>query len=324
MHIKLFLPYTIRKEKEKKHGLALIIVNTNFQQLPLRDCADEDLSNLEMVWKKLGYRVRKVEDKTADDIKKIFKEIKEGGDSEDAIQQGDDSFVCCISSHGTWDPALGTDVVYGVDGVQIEEDRMIIKKGVMGTEAVGKDEVHKVNGKQMEVECHVITKGAVDIKELAYSELSSLNCPKLKEKPKLFFIQACRGKFHPGIAADDETKDKKYMSTAPKRLARETDFLFAYATVRKRKAYRNEGDPTRPIGSFFITYLCQYLQKYASRLPLVPILEVVSQQHALEDPFEVGTVITRQSPNFSSSLRGPVFFSDEARKQYEKGMLSAL
>ena len=308
----LFLPYTINKKKEEKHGLALIIVNETFRHHPehpekevlsTRDCADQDLGRLNKLWTSLGYHVRVERDLTAEQIKSLFDDIRAEGDAKSTIQKGDDSFVCCISSHGTWDPALGTDVVYGVEGV------WLVKEG------------------------QVVVKGAVDIKALAYEKLSPLQhgCPKLKGRPKLFFTQACRGKDH-GRVTDDGTMGTGKVFMPPKRLPRETDFLFAYATAPGNKAYRNpsDGEPHRPYGSFFITYLCQYLDDYAHKLPLVPILEALSQQQtALEEPYDVhtkdgNTVIARQSPNFSSSLRGPVFFFNDARKRYKKRMLSDL
>lgn len=254
-----------------------------------RECADKDLDKLRTLWEFLGYRVRWEENQTAEEIKRIFNEIRTEGDPAKTIQEEDDSFVCCISSHGAWDPTLGTDVVYGVEGVWLEK------------------------------EGQVVVEGALDIKALAYDKLSPLQegCPKLKECPKLFFTQACRGKEHGRIAEDGTMGTEKQFT--PKRLQRETDFLFAYPTAPGCKSYRDTSD-----GSFFITYLCQYLKIYASELPLVPILEAVSQKQALDDPFELSNVKTRQSPNFTSSLRGPVFFCNEARKRYKKKMLSGL
>ena len=113
------------------------------------------------------------------------------------------------------------------------------------------------------------------------------------------------------------------MFTPPKRLTQETDFLFTYATALSCKAFQSN------VGSLFITDLCQSLESYASKLPLDHILESVSQKQAMIEPHHVkksdGTQTkekTRQSPNFYSSLRGPVFFSNDARKQYEEGILS--
>ena len=282
-----FLPYFMSKKKE--HGLVLIIANENFRchpdnpkrkALSWRPSARADVDRLSEVWAFLGYRVRVERDKTAEQMKRLFDEIRAGGDPAMTIQEGDDSFVCCISSHGTWDPALGTDVVYGVEGFRMEKD--------------GQD----------------VVKGAVDIRAIAYEKLSD-GCPQLKGQPKLFVIQACRGGKHGRVASSTESRTD---------IPPETDFLFVYATAPGKRAYR---DNLR--GSFFITDLCTLLRKYAHEHDLVSILQAVNQKETvLDDPYKLhdykGDIIqkTRQSPNFSSSLRGPVFFSNEARKRYKK------
>ena len=292
----LLLPYRINKRG--KHGLALIIVNETFrhhpdhpekEELRSRDCANEDLRMLQQLCRFLGYRVRVERDLTSEQIENLFDQIRK------EIQSQDDSFLCFISSHGTWDPAQGTDVVYGVEGVWMEKDGQ------------------------------VIVKGAVDIRAVAYEKLSDL----LKGQPKMFFVQACRGKEYGRVSSENDARTDTLSETdgkgpgapqpAPMHLLRETDFLFSYATAPGYKAYR------RGNGSFFITYLCQFLKDYAHKLPLVPILDAVSQKlAALESPHEYRGMKTRQSPNYSNSLRGPVFFFNKSRKRYKRKMLSNL
>ena len=57
------------------------------------------------------FTVRVERDKTADEMKNLFYEVSKLGDPAKTVQEGDDSFVCCISSHGGWDPDLNKDVV---------------------------------------------------------------------------------------------------------------------------------------------------------------------------------------------------------------------
>ena len=277
-------PYPMNK---KNHGLALLIVNEEFRhnpnpdvkELSQRQGAGEDSEQLRQTWTDLGYRVRMEENLTVEEIETVFDEIREDGDPERTIQEGDDSFVCCISSHGTWDQVRGTGVVYGADGVRREDGHAV--------------------------------EGAVDFRTLAYEKFSPFKtgCPKLKGRPKMFFIQACRGGRHDRtISVYDPETD----------LPPEADFLFAYPTAPGRQSYRDDIN-----GSIFIIDLSTSLKKHARSHDLISILQGVIQKETEEDdPCELcinnDTVIARQCPNFFSTLRRPVFFFNEPREQYER------
>jgi len=74
----------------------------------------------------------------------------------------------------------------------------------------------------------------------------------LAGKPKLFFIQACRGnKFMEGV--DSNPFETQYVNKLPM----EADFLFAYSTVSGYFSWRNSTN-----GSWFIQSLCNYILNY--------------------------------------------------------------
>jgi len=91
-------------------------------------------------------------------------------------------------------------------------------------------------------------------------EFTATNCPTLENKPKLFFIQACRGQRsdprmnrRSAARADSIAEDSFQIMLSPDAdLAngvspREADFLLAFATVPGYKAWRS-----KQVGSWFI------------------------------------------------------------------------
>ena len=313
-----FAPY-----ERKKGGVALVIVNEKFTHLKDRGCAYLDHERITKMLGKFNYRVHdKIKrcDCTAREIEEAFKAIRE------EVRDDDDSFVCVISSHGSWDPQLKTDVVCGTDGRCIENE----KKEVIAIE------------------------GAVNIKELAHKYLSPITavdgegCAKLKGKPKLFFIQACRGD-DSGLVTSDNTNppeptDLKTTGLKVPHIPKEADFCFSYSTAPGTESFRltpkypdlevtikTEDGEKRYYGSLYISLLWKYTCEcsYADHLPITPILERIS--HELDTELEYchtvkqreGTATkksVRQCPQFLSSLRGPVFLTAKAQKKYIAGL----
>lgn len=74
---------------------------------------------------------------------------------------------------------------------------------------------------------------------------------KLRSKPKLFFVQSCRGS-NAGAEIQSDDDNRHCITT------NRSDMSFSYATVSGDKAYRN---PTR--GSWFVTELCKTLCEFA-------------------------------------------------------------
>ncbi len=130
----------------------------------------------------------------------------------------------------------------------------------------------------------------VDLDELT-KKLNAQSCKGLAGKPKLFFIQACRGVVRePGVrvACDGGILE----------LPNEADFLFSYATPSGQACFRDLDN-----GSWYVSELCQVLCRCATRLHLNDILtEVhwrVGQYQVQED---------RQAPEITQRLQRNVYF----------------
>uniref|UniRef100_A0A8C8SDG8 Caspase-3 n=1 Tax=Pelusios castaneus TaxID=367368 RepID=A0A8C8SDG8_9SAUR len=96
-------------------------------------------------------------------------------------------------------------------------------------------------------------------------------CKSLVGKPKLFFIQACRGT---DLDSGIETDSRPEENTCHK-IPVEADFLYAYSTAPGYYSWRNSSD-----GSWFIQSLCLMLKTHAKTLELMQILTRVNRKVA--------------------------------------------
>ncbi|XP_029291766.1 caspase-3a [Cottoperca gobio] len=144
------------------------------------------------------------------------------------------------------------------------------------------------------------TDGSVELKYLT-SLFRGDRCKSLVGKPKLFFIQACRGTdLDAGIEADSP-------EDGTTKIPVEADFLYAFSTAPGYYSWRNT-----MTGSWFMQSLCDMISKYGKELELQHIMTRVNHKVAVEFEsvsYSPGFNARKQIPCIVSMLTKEMYFS---------------
>lgn len=145
------------------------------------------------------------------------------------------------------------------------------------------------------------TDGSVELKTLT-GYFRGDRCCSLVGKPKLFFIQACRGTDLDGGIEVDSVGDR-----APEKIPVEADFLYAYSTAPGYYSWRNT-----MTGSWFIQSLSEMIGLHSQGMEIIQILTRVNHMvaHSFESSSNLpGFDCKKQIPCIVSMLTKDMYFS---------------
>ncbi|XP_046568753.1 caspase-7-like [Haliotis rubra] len=163
------------------------------------------------------------------------------------------------------------------------------------------------------------TDGTVKISSLV-APFKGHICKSLAGKPKLFFMQGCRGRdLDHGVTvgaalsvvgddADDDDYDEVDGMPMTYKIPSGADFLLAYSTVAGYQASQNP-----MAGSYYINALCSALKKYSTTMDLLRILILVNKMVARGFQSSTGRPNNKspvkQMPSFVSMLTKDLIFT---------------
>lgn len=149
------------------------------------------------------------------------------------------------------------------------------------------------------------TNGIIKIDRLTYYFKGDV-CASLRGKPKLFFIQACRGRHYDFGAEVESDATDSVESVSVRKIPVEADFLMAYSVVPGYFSWRNNVD-----GSWFIQALCRVFREHGGTLELMSLMTLVNKIVAYEFASCTDTEFTnnmKQVPCMASTLTKLTYF----------------
>ena len=149
-----------------------------------------------------------------------------------------------------------------------------------------------------------------DNRPMLIEEIQSIltDCKTLVGKPKIIFIQACRGSQRPdGKEVQEDGDDDTNMF-----IPRDSDFFFGYATTPNTKACRFTGT-----GSWYVIELCKIMEQYYRKYDLHRMVTAVhcrvtsKKEYLLEgtDRKTQKEIKYKQCPQIVTTLTRPVYFT---------------
>ncbi|XP_046547079.1 caspase-8-like [Haliotis rubra] len=141
----------------------------------------------------------------------------------------------------------------------------------------------------------------VDDRSFCIDELASHfkpeNCPSLAGKPKLFFIEACRGEDKQHALKLVDTVD----ASGATRFPNEADFFFGYSTVKSFVTYNG----------WYRKLVADTFDQKAERDHLLDMMTEVNRKMSELEHLDDDGSLTIQTSEMTSRLRRKVFFNPE-------------